>query len=89
MDLTLKSAVDFMADHKHILDGRKGTFTQTPVLLLLGNVYGKKESLQRIYFFVSLNWIMYLLKTDVLGYQQTSWALVDFRKGKQGKQDYY
>lgn len=30
----------------------------------------EKNSLQGIYIFVSLNWIMYLLKSDVLGYQQ-------------------
>lgn len=45
MDLTLKSAADFMEDHKHFLEGWRGTFTQILAELLLGIVYRKKVSI--------------------------------------------
>ena len=77
MDLTLMSAADFMEDHKHFLDGWRETFTQTLALVFLGKADGKKNLSEGFTFFVSLNWIMYLLKTDVLGYRQTSWAFGD------------
>lgn len=70
MDLALKSAADFMEDRKHILDRWKETFNQSPALLFLGKVYRGKKSIQGVKcFFVSLNWILYLLKATVLGYQ--------------------
>lgn len=53
-DLTLKSAADFMKDHKHFLDGLRGTFTQILAELFLGIVYRKKVS-KGFKFSVSLN----------------------------------
>lgn len=48
MDLALKSAADFMEDHKHILDRWKETLNQSPALLFLGKVYRKKKSIQGV-----------------------------------------
>lgn len=42
LDLTLKSAADFMEAYKH-LEGCRETGTQTLALLLLGKVYEKKK----------------------------------------------
>lgn len=55
MDLTLKSAADFMKDHKHFLDGWRGTFTQTLALVFLGKADRKKNLSEGFTFFVSLN----------------------------------
>lgn len=83
MDLTLKSAADFMEDHKHFLVGCRETGTQT-----WARSTGRKLSKGFKFFFLKLTRVF----TDVLGYQQTSWAFgghMSWRKGKQGKQHYY
>ena len=55
MDLTLKSAADFMEDHKHFLDGWRGTFTQTLALVFLGRKADrKKKRLGGLYIFCQL-----------------------------------
>ena len=58
MDLTLKSAADFMEDHKHFLDGCRGIFTQNPGSVVPGHkTAGKKKSSEgfKFFFLVRLN----------------------------------